>query len=556
MKRAGTRKLERGAAALIFVAILIGSIAWFTVGALGNAARATAERDTRTGIALHTAKQALLAYVARQAADTTEDTPGRMPCPESLSQPGTTQVGIAAPTVGFPTCSSVGRLPWKTLGLDPLVDGYNEPLWYAVATGTWALVNTTTTLTINPALGNQLTYNGAANAVVAVIIAPGPPSYTLGMASPPAGCVAVDQQASRNAAPLVVSNFLECGNEAGSYVTIAPTDWGNDRTIAITATEVMDAIAGAVVDRLQRQVAPALADWRANEADTNWGTQFLPYAATFSDPTTNSLCGTYDVREGLIPVTRAASSTCTNWTGGTVTQLLGSLGSASCAQVGGNYQCQYTNLSDTVPLLRARIRASAPNVGQSFRAPIAASDIQVSNGGTVSNFSIDLNDNDGEADIDFRVQMPALLAIGTVVTVTIPNLPDAALLSDARMTWFLNNDWARHTYYVVARGERLESGANCTSPGDNDCLELNGLPASNGNSDDKRFVLALMGKALASQTRSCPTNCDDRSQYIESRNSARIYTQKTIDSAYNDRLATCPFQYTPDAPAAVQVLCN
>lgn len=560
-----SRAAQGGAAALIFVAVLIGTVAWFTIGALANTGRDTPQREARSGLALHAAKQALLAYVAKQAADPGENNPGRLPCPESLGQPGTAQEGIAAPVVGFfATCSAVGRLPWRTLGIDQLRDGSGEPLWYAVATGTWALVNSSTSLSINPSLANQLTYDGAANAVVAVIIAPGGAVNTLNMTSPPAGCVQVSQQANRYAVPYVVASFLECGNEAGNYITIAPKDWGNDRTIAITAAEVMNAIAGAVADRLQRQVAPALADWRVNEADTNWGVQFLPYAASFSNPATNSLCGTYDVREGLMPVAKSASSTCSNWTGGTVTQMLGSLGAASCAQSGGNYQCQFTNLADTLPLLRARIRARAPNVGQSFRARIAATDIVVSNGGTVSNFSLDIDDDDGDADIDFRVQLPALVPIGTVITVTFPNLPDAALLSDARMTWFLKNDWARHTYYVVARGERLESGANCSSPGDSDCLDLNRLPASNGNSDDKRFILALMGPALASQSRSCATDadgdgimdCDERNQYVESRVSAATYQQSRIDSVFNDRLATCPFQQTPPSPASVVTICN
>ena len=46
----------------------------------------------------------------------------------------------------------IGRLPRKTLGVNQLVDGYGEPLWYAVKTGTWALVNNGDVLTINPGL--------------------------------------------------------------------------------------------------------------------------------------------------------------------------------------------------------------------------------------------------------------------------------------------------------------------------------------------------------------------------------------------------------------------
>jgi hypothetical protein len=95
-------------------------------------------------------------------------------------------------------------------------------------------------------------------------------------------------------------------------------------------------------------------------------------------------------------------------------------------------------------------------------------------------------------------------------------------------------------------------------------MNLNGLPASNGNSDDKRFMLALYGPPLASQSRSCATDadsdgimdCNERDQYIESRTSAATYHQDAIDAAFNDRVATCPFQQTPPAPAAVLTVCN
>jgi hypothetical protein len=557
------RTTQSGVAALLFIAALIGGVAWLTIGALANSARGTAERETRTGLALQSGKQALLAYVAKQAATTTENTPGRLPCPESLSQPGTTSEGIAPPIVGlFPTCPSVGRLPWKTLGIDQPRDGSGEPLWYAVATGTWALVNSSTSLSINPGLANQLAYDGAPNAVVAVIIAPGTAMNTLSMTSPPAGCTQVGQQANRYALPYVPANFLECSNATGSYLTITPTDWGNDRTLSITAAEVMAAIMGAVADRLQRQVAPALADWRATDSNTLWGNNFLAYASTFSNPASNAMCGSWNVREGLMPVAKSATSSCTNWGSGSVSLLFGLFGSSSCGQVGSNYQCQFTNLLGGLAL-RTRIRATAPNVGMSFRGVITAADVSVSNGGTISNFSLTLDNSTGDVDIDFRVQMP-LLAVNTVVTVSFPNLPDAALFADSRIAWFIDNDWARYAYYAIARGSRLQPGASCSGSGDADCMDLNGLPAANGNTDDKRFVLGLWGPALASQSRSCLTDadsngvmdCDERTQYIESRASAASYHQDTITSVFNDRLATCPFQQTPPAPAAVVTICN
>lgn len=560
------RTRQRGVAALLFVAVLIGAIAWVTVSALSGSGRATAERETRTGLALQAAKQSLLAYVAKAAADTTENTPGRLPCPESLGQPGTAQEGMAAPIVGlFPTCSPVGRLPWRTLGIDQLRDGSGEPLWYAAATGTWALNTSATNLTINPGTPNTLSYNGTANAVVAVIIAPGTMMNTLSIpGSPPGACMPINQQGSRYAVPYVVANFLECGNETGSYATIVPADWGNDRTISITAAEVMNAIMGAVADRLQRQVAPALTDWRANEGNTNWGDLFIPYASPFSNPTTNAVCGSYNTTEGLMPLARAATTTCTNWTGGTVTQLLGTLGSVSCGQSGGNYQCTFTNTGSV--LLDARIQARAPNVGGSFRGRISAANILISQTGLIQPpppptfFSLTLNNTNGDANIDFRYRPSSILAIGTVVTVSFPNLPDAALLTDTRMKWFVDNDWARHSYYVISHGVKLEpTGLSCNPPTSYDCLALNGV-------DLQRFILALTGPALPAQSRSCATDadsdgtmdCNERNQYVESRVTGvggQQWLQNTIDSTFNDRLATCPATRTPAPPASVVTIC-
>jgi len=551
----GRRKRQQGLALILFVSVLVLGVAWFALGALGKAAPSTADREARTGLALQAAKQALLGYVAQKAADTAEASPGRLPCPESLSQPGIpTDEGIAAPFPGYPTCSPIGRLPWKTLGIHQIRDGYGEPLWYAVATGTWALVNSTTTLVINPGTANQLPYDGAANAVVAVIIAPGAALNTLSEPGTPAApCVKANQLPSRYATPYVVANFLECGNSGGiNYTTIGAAPWSNDRTISITASEVMDAIAAAVADRLQRQLAPVLNDWRTTASVANWNTSFLPYASTFTTPATNNLCGNSNELEGLPPV--ASSPACdTRWTNGSVTQLLGNLGgSPSCAQIAGNnYRCTFTNLSSLL-LLKVRITADAPRIGRSFRDAITAGQITSSGGGTVSNLSFSVSTSTDTGSIAFDVSLP-LLPFGTTVSVTFPNVPDAAILSDPRMAWFVDNNWAAYTYYAIAPGVKLGAALpRCTTPGDSDCLTLNGLPASNGNSNDKRVVLTLMGRAVGTQTQ--PSS--SRSDYLESHSGGSlIFTAQAVSSTFNDRHAACPFQQTPASGGPITI-CN
>ena len=531
--------------------MLVLAGAWLAVAALGKTAPSKPDQEAKTALALKTAKDALLAYVALRAADISEATPGRLPCPEKRDQPGTANEGIAAPFPGHTPCDGVGRLPWKTLGIDQIRDGYGEPLWYTVATGTWALVTSTTTLTINPGTANQLPYNGAANAVVAVIIAPGAALNTQSQGTPPAPCTSINQHPNRYAVPYVVANFLECGNSTASNYGQGDAAWSNDRTIALTAAEVMDAIAGAVADRLQRQVAPALNEWRTTASVSNWNSSFLPYASTFTAPASNDLCGDFSVLEGQMPV--ADSPACdTRWTSGTVTQVLGTAGTSSCGQVAGDsYRCTFTNLS-SILLLTVRIRADAPRVAMSFRNAITAVDITSTSGGSVSALSHSVSSGTGTGSVQFDVSYP-LLPFGQSISVTFPNPQRAAILSDSRMSWFVNNNWAPYTYYGIAPGVRLGAALpRCASPGDADCLSLNGLPASNGNSNDKRLVLTLMGRALGTQSQ--PSNSP--ANYLESHTvPSQVYTAQRISSTFNDRHAACPFRQTPASGTPITI-CN
>jgi hypothetical protein len=536
---------QRGVALILLITVLVIGVVWYTVGALGKAAPTAADREIITGHALERAKQALLAYVAQYASRRTTIEPGQMPCPEFLSSIGTSSQGQAGTSCSNAS-PTVGRLPWETLGIDEVRDGYGEPIWYVLSPGFRSAP-------INFGTPGQLTYNANPNAAVALLIAPGPALNTQSdPATPPAGCSKVNQQVStRNTASLNPQNFLECGNDAGNNTIVGTSPWTNDRVIPVTAAEWARAIAGPVADRLQREVAPALNDWRTTESVANWGSSFLPFASPFSDPTGNSLCGSYNTLEGLPPVAGSASSTCTSWTSGNVTQLLGSLFSLGCSASGSDYVCRFINFSFFSPL-NARITASAPRVAGSFRAPITAASITNDSGGTLSNFSLSLSSATGNANLSFDLSFP-ILAFFSTVTVTIPNLPDAALLSDARLSWFVANDWSRYTYYSLAQGAMLAAGSACSGAGDPGCLTLNGMPAASGNASDKRLVLALMGPGpVGAQTQ--PSN--NPANYLESHTSgSTIYSAATVTSAFNDRLAACPFQQTPASGGPIAI-CN
>lgn len=557
----GAPRIQRGAALIVFATVLILGVAWFTVGALNKAAPTAADRDAKTGLALGAAKRALLGYVAHKTADSTENSPGRLPCPESLSQPGTAADGVAAPVVSpsFPTCSPVGRLPWETLGIDQLRDGYGEPLWYAVTTGTWALVISSTTLTINPGTANTITYNGNPAAVVAVIIAPGRAVNSLSEpGTPPTGCSNVNQQTNRYAVPYVVTNFLECGNATGSYTTAGTAPWSNDRTISITATEVMDAIAGAVADRLQRQVAPALNDWRTTTSVSSWGQSFMPNASTFSSsaPPTNNLCATSNVEiEGMPPTATVASALCsTSWSSGSASGLGSLLTSSGCASNAVQLRCDFAVILGG--LATPTITATAPNAAYAFRSFNTATQITISvnfapyTTATIQNFAGSVSAATGAATISFQVNFPSL-SIADTVRIRITH-PVDALLADTRTAWWLNNNWDRYTYYAVSRASTANPfGSVCSTAGDAGCMTVTGMTSP---TNDKRIVLALMGRKLSTQI--WPST--NESNYLEGGNAStgdRVFDAGAVTSTFNDRIAACPFQFTP-ATGSVVTICN
>lgn len=555
VRNSSRRGRQRGAALILLLTIIILGVAWFTVGALGKAAPSDADREVRTGIALQAAKQALLSHVAQYAARYDNDEPGQLPCPES--------VALSSPGVASSSCSNVtaavGRLPWKTLGIDQLRDGWGEPLWYVLSPGFRSAP-------INFGTPGQLTYNGAANAAVALIIAPGRPLNTLGNpATAPAGCTKVNQQlATRNAASLNPTNFLECGNATGSYANPGISDWSNDRVVSITAAEWADAIAGPVADRLQRQVAPKLAGWDAAElaargkswasaSPNGFSTPYLPFASTFGDPTTNDYCGDAGLipaREGLAPIALRGSGTCsTDWSG-SLSAVLGLI-DLGCVQDGTQLVCSLFQFFGTAPF-SATVNATAPNVANSFRGTLRASDISVTGGGTVNSVTLSsFSGTSGAASVSVNVSWPISLALFSFVQINIPDLPDAAVLSDTDVTWFTNNDWQRYTYYAVGSGTTVNAATTCVNPGDAGCLTLTGLPAANGNTNDKKMILALTGRALPGKSQPSGNTTD----YLESHTpGSTVYAAQTVSSTFNDRFAACPFQQTP--ASGTLVVCN
>ena len=311
------RRRQQGAALLLLLAVLTLGGLWYIVAGLNNrSADFTAVNRSKNARVLSQAKQTLLGYVAHQAAISGENNPGAFLCPEAAGNIGTANEGVAAGNCGLP---AVGRLPWKTLGIDKLVDVNGEPLWYVVANG-WAkptaVANTIINSNCTDAASAMTCYTGQLtmqtinadgsistqpNAAIALIIAPGPPMNVPAVA----GCTARNQAVGRAApAPSINPlNYVECYNIATStFTAIAPRATSNDQVVSITAAEALPLIEAAVADRFQKEFAPLM---RAAYAGGPWSApSTFPFAVPIADPTsgpTNRLQGAAGTTGGLLP---------------------------------------------------------------------------------------------------------------------------------------------------------------------------------------------------------------------------------------------------------------
>jgi len=263
--------------ALLLLLILVGLAgAFFLVSTMNKSSAALSlARDQKTQAALDRAKQALLTFVATTYAERAMDivstpypppgyahdpnkgVPGYFPCPDL---PSSLAEGYAAGNCGSSLVSTIGKLPWYTLDIEPLRDGSGECLWYAVS-GTYKFNPNGVTTTSNsnlmnwdtPGLFNVLAADGssylAGNSpsarAVAVIFAPG---------SPLPGQNRSSAGGANCGGNYTASNYLESANgvnnSAVSTVANAVTKFiagqtsntFNDRLVYITREELWAAI--------------------------------------------------------------------------------------------------------------------------------------------------------------------------------------------------------------------------------------------------------------------------------------------------------------------------
>ncbi len=169
-----TRNREAGAALLAAMLLLVVVSAYALLSRL-NAAASISYQHQRSVRALAEAKDALIGYALTYAENHTGQPQGYLPCPDADGD------GSADPPCNAPGLSVLGRLPWRTLGIEPVRDGSGECLWYAVSGPYKALTNNKAALTsdtdglfeIQDAAGNVIIGGASNTRAAAVIFAPG-----------------------------------------------------------------------------------------------------------------------------------------------------------------------------------------------------------------------------------------------------------------------------------------------------------------------------------------------------------------------------------------------
>ena len=521
MRRHSAPRKQSGAALLIMLAVLVLGVSWFAVSRLAAGANFTAAARARNADVLGQAKLALIGYVAQRAARSGENNPGRLPCPEAPGSAGGPNEGVAA---GNCTLPAVGRFPWRTLGIDKLVDAAAEPLWYAVSPG-WALVPPgTSPLTIHSNSIGQLNVDGEPNAAVALLIAPGP---AFSVPTSP-GCAARVQ--SRSALPPNVRDYLECENASApadaNFASRGPAGSFNDHVVKVTPADLLPAIEAAIADRIEREIVPLLKSVYASAA---WGASaanpVFPYAAPFSDPATSNYQGAAGTFRGLLPFTFSegcdpatdprCSTTLVNWNATsayapvvTVTGV-SSAGHVCSFMNAATIQCTGSFVAAS-PSVQLRLGATANGVAMALRQfdpgkitmrtrelPLSA--WQPAAAAPTGQF----NGSDSTVTIAAVATIPAVPAASYAFEVTAESgaFADHPLLdaSTASSTgWFVRNQWYRLTYYAIAPPHAASAAAPraCTAT-PLTCLDVaNVAPARK-----QRAILILAGRAITGQAR-------------------------------------------------------
>jgi len=255
-------KAQKGASLIVFFLALITA---GTVFVLINSASDSSRTDSQntTTQSLSKAKAALLSYATSYyLRQTLSGTPhagyhGHLPCPETA---GSVADGRSALNCGGAYTSNLGRLPWLSLGIEPVTDADGECLWYALSGDFYHWPKPALTNDDTPGKFQIFNHNGTLltgatpeNRVVAVVIAPGKPLSSQNRVSATSG---LPCKVSRNnvVANQYLDNYQGINNSSVNTVTpnvidqfisssgLSDNPYINDRIVTLTTDEIFDTI--------------------------------------------------------------------------------------------------------------------------------------------------------------------------------------------------------------------------------------------------------------------------------------------------------------------------
>lgn len=311
--------------ALLTLVVLIALGAALAIFAMANPQPLSLKREGITRDALAKAKDALIAYAATYGDSHPGQVPGYLPCPD---QAGGNDEGVAdAVLCGSKDVTIIGRLPWRTLGIEPLRDGSGECLWYAVS-GTFKAIanpNARTDLMNWDTLGQIEVY---ASDGVSLLAGSQPENRAAAVIFAPGSALGQDRQDDNPGTPQIPvcsedytpARFLEAvgaiNNAAGNgtagavsrFIAGGVSDGFNDRLLFITPSEIFRAVEKRAdfapkLAGLAQSAAQCLTQYVAANMNYAAGDHRLPWTAPVSltaytadgyfDDAANNLSGRY-----------------------------------------------------------------------------------------------------------------------------------------------------------------------------------------------------------------------------------------------------------------------
>lgn len=271
---------QKGAALIVFALIIGLAATAFFISQL-DGARIKIERDKKTSVSLAIAKQALIGWSISSGSDVGTARPGELPCPDNDS-PGAFGYGEAD---GSCVAGKVGRLPWKTLGVEELTDGYGEHLWYAIdgnfrkrfgaSPTTNRPINSDTKASLQIFASNGVTLvTGAGFEAASIIFSAGQLLNGKSRSSNIAVCTATGTSVAENRC---ASNYLDTQNgrnnalNSGPFIRGVMNDSFNDQLIYVTAPELIK----VVEKRVGRELKTILQSYYTTNG-------YYPYPAAYN----------------------------------------------------------------------------------------------------------------------------------------------------------------------------------------------------------------------------------------------------------------------------------